>query len=181
MNAPAKTPLDSSSEGKTGALAIAAIGAVFADIGTSPLYAIRETFSGVHSLPVDSFHVLGVISLVLWSLIMVVSLKYVSIMMRADNRGEGGSLALATLVGSAAQEWPKLGRIATGSGLLAAALFYGDSIVTPAISTLSASEGLKIVAPHWGEWSTIIAGVLLAVLFLANATVLKPSPVFLAP
>lgn len=153
---------------RTGALTIAAVGAVFADIGTSPLYAIRETFSGVHPLPVDSFHVLGVISLVLWSLILVVSLKYVSIMMRADNRGEGGSLALSTLVASAAHEWPRLGRIATASGLLAAALFYGDSIITPAISTLSASDGLKIVAPAWGAWSPVIAGLLLAVLFLGQ-------------
>lgn len=155
--------------GSTGPLTLAAVGAVFADIGTSPLYAIRETFSGVHPLPADSFHVLGVISLVLWSLIVVVSLKYVSIMMRADNRGEGGSLALSTLVAAAAaQEWPRLGRIATGSGLLAAALFYGDSIVTPAISTLSASEGLKVVAPAWGEWSTLVAGALLAILFIGQ-------------
>ena len=125
-------------------LTLGAIGIVFGDIGTSPLYAFRETFAGHHTLPVDRPHVYGVLSLIFWSMMIVVTLKYVTILMRADNRGEGGSLALLALITR------KLGgsRFTTGLvmlGVFACALFYGDSMITPAISVLSATEGLAVV------------------------------------
>ena len=125
-------------------LTLGAIGIVFGDIGTSPLYAFRETFAGHHTLPVDRPHVYGVLSLIFWSMMIVVTLKYVTILMRADNRGEGGSLALLALITR------KLGgsRFTAGLvmlGVFACALFYGDSMITPAISVLSATEGLAVV------------------------------------
>ena len=125
-------------------LAIGAIGVVFGDIGTSPLYALKETFVGHHPLLVDKLHIFGVISLVFWTMMIVVTLKYVLIVMRADNRGEGGSMALYALIS----------RLSSGAGrsrwlallaVLATALFFGDCIITPAISVLSAVEGLTIV------------------------------------
>ena len=125
-------------------LTLGAIGIVFGDIGTSPLYAFRETFAGHHTLAVDRAHVFGVLSLIFWSMMIVVTLKYVTILMRADNRGEGGSLALLALITR------KLGGSRFTSGLImlgvfACALFYGDSMITPAISVLSAVEGITVV------------------------------------
>ena len=149
----------------TGALTLAAVGVVFADIGTSPLYAIRETFAGLHPLDPTPSAVIGVLSLVFWMLILVVGLKYVAVMMRADNRGEGGALALMALVGQVDGNRPWLIRLATVLGVLAAALFYGDSVITPAITTLSAADGLKVVAPAFGEWSAAVAMVLVVLLF----------------
>jgi KUP system potassium uptake protein len=125
-------------------LALGAIGIVFGDIGTSPLYAFRETFAGHHPLAVDRLHVFGVLSLIFWSMMIVVTLKYVFILMRADNRGEGGSLALLALI----SRKHAASRSTTGIvllGVFACALFYGDSMITPAISVLSAVEGLTIV------------------------------------
>ena len=125
-------------------LAIGAIGVVFGDIGTSPLYALKESFIGQHPLPVDQPHIFGVISLIFWSMMIVVTIKYVLIILRADNRGEGGSLALLALVtrhlgNNRWTPWIVL------PGVLATALFYGDAIITPAISVLSAVEGLTVV------------------------------------
>jgi KUP system potassium uptake protein len=128
-------------------LAVGAIGVVFGDIGTSPLYAFRETFAGHHPLALDESHILGVLSLMFWSMMMVVTLKYVTIIMRADNKGEGGSLALLALInrsGTGPKRW------STGIillGVFATSLFYGDSMITPAVSVLSAVEGLGIVNP----------------------------------
>ena len=130
------------------ALMVGALGVVFGDIGTSPLYAIKETFAGHHPLPIDRSHVLGVLSLMFWSVTCVVSVKYVLIMMRADNRGEGGSLVLLSLVDRAAAARPSLAWVGGALGIMAAALFYGDSMITPAISVLSAVEGLDVAAPH---------------------------------
>jgi len=127
-------------------LVIAAIGIVFGDIGTSPLYAMKETFYGPHPLPLDALHVYGVLSLMFWLIISVVTVKYLTLMMRADNRGEGGSLALLAL----AQRVTRADRLAGAVsvlGIFAAALFYGDSMLTPAISVLSAVEGLQVVSP----------------------------------
>jgi KUP system potassium uptake protein len=127
-------------------LAVGAIGIVFGDIGTSPLYAFRETFAGHHPLALDAAHVMGVISLMFWSMMIVVTLKYVSIIMRADNKGEGGSLALLALVSGKT----KTKRWSAGIvllGVFATALFYGDSMITPAVSVLSAVEGLAVAAP----------------------------------
>jgi len=125
-------------------LTVGAIGIVFGDIGTSPIYAFRETFSGHHPLPVDRLHVFGVLSLIFWSMMIVVTLKYVSILMRADNKGEGGSLALLALIARKA-EGAKWGPGIVLLGVFACALFYGDAMITPAVSVLSAVEGLLVV------------------------------------
>jgi len=128
-------------------LAVGAIGIVFGDIGTSPLYAFRETFAGHHELTLDADHILGVISLMFWSMMLVVTLKYVTIIMRADNKGEGGSLALLALINSQSESkrWTS-GIILLG--VFATALFYGDSMITPAVSVLSAVEGLAVYNPR---------------------------------
>jgi KUP system potassium uptake protein len=127
-------------------LTVGAIGIVFGDIGTSPLYAFRETFGGHHSfrLPVDQLHIFGVLSLIFWSMMIVVTLKYVIILMRADNKGEGGSLALLALISRKTEgaTWTKTIILL---GVFACALFYGDSMITPAVSVLSAVEGLVVV------------------------------------
>ncbi|MFZ5705871.1 MAG: potassium transporter Kup [Pseudomonadota bacterium] len=130
--------------GSLGALMVGAIGVVFGDIGTSPLYAFRETFAGHHPLPPDEIHILGVLSLIFWSMMVVVTFKYVAIIMRADNKGEGGSLALLALINRKTENkrWTK-GIVLLG--VFATALFYGDSMITPAISVLSAVEGLTTV------------------------------------
>ena len=145
-----------------GGLFVAAIGVVFGDIGTSPLYAMKETFAGPHPLALDRPHILGVLSLVFWSIMLVVSLKYVIVMMRADNRGEGGSLALLALLGGAARERPAILGLVGTLGIFAAALFYGDSMITPAISVLSAVEGLQVAAPRLEPF---VVPLTLAILF----------------
>jgi KUP system potassium uptake protein len=129
-------------------LAIGALGIVFGDIGTSPLYAFRESFIGVHRLPIDEVHVLGVLSLIVWALILVVTVKYVLITMRADNDGEGGSFALLALIRRKATDPGVLPWISVAA-LLATALFYGDAVITPAISILSAVEGVTLADPHF--------------------------------
>src|SRR5215217_7343946 len=117
-------------------LAVGAIGIVYGDIGTSPIYAFRETFAGHHKLIPDSLHIYGVLSLIFWSMMIIVTLKYVSIIMRADNKGEGGSLALLALI-NRSLGGEKGRRKWTGGivllGVFATALFYGDSMITPAI------------------------------------------------
>jgi KUP system potassium uptake protein len=123
---------------------LGATGVVFGDIGTSPLYAFRESFIGHHRLPLDPFHVLGVLSMLVWALVLVVTVKYVFVTMRADNRGEGGSFALLALIERVAKKSPALPWIAMAA-LVATALFYGDAVITPAISILSAVEGMKLL------------------------------------
>jgi KUP system potassium uptake protein len=148
-------------------LALGAIGVVFGDIGTSPLYALKEVFHG--GLPIDQFHVLGVLSLIFWSLTLVVAVKYASFIMRADNKGEGGIMALMTLALHGAKGNPKKMAFIVTIGLLGTSLFYGDSIITPAISVLSAVEGLQIIAPPLAEYVLPIAVTVLAGLFLIQA------------
>ncbi|WP_240002360.1 potassium transporter Kup [Oleisolibacter albus] len=148
-----------------GALFLAAIGVVFGDIGTSPLYAMKEAFAGPHPLPVDHLHVLGVLSLVFWTVLLVVTVKYVSVIMRADNKGEGGSLALLALLQQAVSDRPRLAALAGTLGIFAAALFYGDSAITPAVSVLSAVEGLQVAAPALAPWAVPLAIVILIILF----------------
>jgi KUP system potassium uptake protein len=127
-------------------LAIGAVGIVFGDIGTSPIYAFRETFAGHHQLiPPDQLHVYGVLSLIFWSMMIIVTLKYVSIIMRADNKGEGGSLALLALINRTLGGQKRWTAGIILLGVYATALFYGDSMITPAISVLSAVEGLTTV------------------------------------
>ena len=147
-------------------LTLGAIGVVFGDIGTSPLYAFRETFAGHHPLAVDRIHVFGVLSLVFWSMMLVVTLKYISILTRADNKGEGGSLALLALIsrsGGGKARWTS-GIILLG--VFACALFYGDSMITPAISVLSAVEGLTVVESALEPLVVPIAIVILVGLFV---------------
>ncbi len=123
---------------------LGALGVVFGDIGTSPLYALRETFAGHHPIPVDAPHVLGIISLVFWTMILLVTVKYVSVVLRADNRGEGGTIALQALLlrEGHGRRWAPYVAVL---GILATSLFFGESIITPAISVLSAVEGLTTV------------------------------------
>jgi KUP system potassium uptake protein len=146
-------------------LTVGAIGIVFGDIGTSPLYAFRETFAGHHRLPVDKLHVFGVLSLIFWSMMIVVTLKYVMILMRADNKGEGGSLALLALI-SRKTEGAKWGTVIVLLGVFACALFYGDSMITPAVSVLSAVEGLLVVQRSLEPFVIPIAITILVGLFM---------------
>jgi KUP system potassium uptake protein len=148
----------------TAKLMLGATGVVFGDIGTSPLYAFRESFIGHHKLPLDAFHVLGVLSMLVWALILVVTVKYVFVTMRADNRGEGGSFALLALIQRISRRSPALPWIA-GAALVATALFYGDAIITPAISILSAVEGLTLLSPRFGELVIPITLAIIVVLF----------------
>lgn len=148
-----------------GALAVGAIGIVFGDIGTSPLYAFRETFAGANGVALDNMHILGVVSLIFWSMTLVVSLQYVTILMQADNKGQGGSLALVALI-SRHIGGSKYGWLAVLLGVFATALFYGDSMITPAISVLSAVEGLAVVNSEMEQWVIPIALALLIVLFV---------------
>jgi KUP system potassium uptake protein len=135
------------------ALAFAALGVVYGDIGTSPLYALKECFSGPHGVEPTPANVLGVLSLVFWALNFVVSFKYIAVILRADNRGEGGILALLALTrppgaaGSSGGTRVRRAGIITALGLFGAALLYGDGIITPAISVLGAVEGLTVATP----------------------------------
>ena len=149
-------------------LAAGAIGIVFGDIGTSPLYAFRETFAGAHPLELDRIHVLGVVSLIFWSMTLVVSIQYVTILMRADNKGEGGSLALVALLSGALKK-SKFGWVAILLGVFATSLFYGDSMITPAISVLSAVEGLTVVQSGMAPLVIPIAVGLLVLLFMIQS------------
>ncbi|WP_375382204.1 potassium transporter Kup [uncultured Sphingomonas sp.] len=145
-------------------LAVGAVGIVFGDIGTSPLYAFRETFAGHHRLAVDALHIMGVVSLMFWSMMIVVTLKYLTIIMRADNKGEGGSLALLALV-SHRTRTKRWSRGIVLLGVFATALFYGDSMITPAVSVLSAVEGVAVVAPSFGALVLPLSLVILIALF----------------
>ena len=146
-------------------LAVGAIGIVFGDIGTSPLYAFRETFVGPHPLTIDDAHVLGVVSLIFWSMTLIVSIQYVSILMRADNKGQGGSLALIALITRSIGN-TNYGWLVVLLGVFATSLFYGDSMITPAVSVLGAVEGLTVVNPQLDRYVVPIALVLLIGLFL---------------
>ncbi len=145
-------------------LALGALGVVYGDIGTSPLYALKECFTGHHNIDPTPSNVIGVLSLVFWALTFVVSFKYLGFVMRADNRGEGGILALLALVG---QKDPGRGarRILILAGLFGAALLYGDGIITPAISVLSAVEGLSVATPAFERFVVPISVVLIVALF----------------
>jgi KUP system potassium uptake protein len=145
-------------------LVIGAVGIVFGDIGTSPIYAFRETFAGHHPINPDPLHIFGVLSLVFWSMMMVVTFKYAFTIMRADNKGEGGSLALLALINGKAQGASWTGPIIM-LGVFATALFYGDSMITPAMSVLSATEGLQYVDPGFSDWILPIAVAILFGLF----------------
>jgi len=150
------------------ALMLGAIGVVYGDIGTSPLYALKETFAGHHPLPIVEANILGVLSIMFWTIMILVSLKYVTIIMRADNHGEGGSLALLALASELNSDRPKSKWLFAMLGVFAAALFYGDSMITPAISVLSAVEGLDIIAPQLNSFVLPITIMVLTALFFVQ-------------
>ena len=150
-------------------LAIGAVGVVFGDIGTSPIYSFRETFAGHHPLTPDQFHIEAVLSMIFWSMMIVVTLKYVMIIMRADNKGEGGSLALLALINRTISGKKKWANGIVMLGVFATALFYGDSMITPAISVLSAVEGLTTVNAALGPFVDPIAIGILVGLFAIQA------------
>ncbi len=156
------------SKQKLPTLLLGAIGVVYGDIGTSPLYALKETFAGHHPLPVVEANIFGVLSVMFWTIMLLVSLKYVVVIMRADNRGEGGSLALLALASGLNSDRPKTKWLIAILGLFAAALFYGDSMITPAISVLSAVEGLNVVAPQLGSYVLPITIMVLTALFMVQ-------------
>lgn len=149
-----------------GALTLGAIGVVYGDIGTSPLYTIKEIFGESTGIALTHSNIVGAISAVFWALMFIVTLKYIVLVLRADNRGEGGVMALLALAASSARN--KLGKktFMLGLGVMGAALFYGDSILTPAISVLSAVEGLEIVAPGLSHYVLPISITILIALFL---------------
>ncbi|HYB08103.1 MAG TPA: potassium transporter Kup [Alphaproteobacteria bacterium] len=147
------------------ALIVAALGVVYGDIGTSPLYTVKQCFDNV---PVDETTVLGVLSLIAWALFVVVAIKYVVVIMRADNRGEGGILALTALALRSASRRGRRHRLILAAGLVGASLFYGDGVITPAISVLSAVEGLKIATPLFDPYVIPITVLLLVVLFVVQ-------------
>ena len=170
--AEAEAPNDTShghAQGPLYKLAIGAIGIVFGDIGTSPIYAFRETFAGHHELKVDQLHIFGVLSLMFWSMMIIVTLKYVSIIMRADNKGEGGSLALLALINRTLGGKKRWSSGIILLGVFATALFYGDSMITPAVSVLSAVEGLTTVQAGLESFVVPIAVAILIGLFAIQA------------
>ena len=163
-------PHDAQGQGKSGLrkMVMGAIGVVFGDIGTSPLYTLKEAFSPHFGLVGNHDTVLGILSLVFWALMIVVTIKYVTIIMRADNEGEGGIMALMAL---AQRTFKKGGRSAYVVGILGifgASLFFGDGVITPAISVLGAVEGLEVAAPHLDAWIVPITVVILIVVFMAQ-------------
>ena len=146
-------------------LVIGAIGVVYGDIGTSPLYTLRTAFTGPHGLPLTPQNVMGVLSVIFWALVVVVTLKYITLIMRADNRGEGGILALTALVSRGLEGAPRRRWWLVGFGIFGAAMFYGDGMITPAITVLGAVEGLEVVAPALHPFIVPVAVVIMLVLF----------------
>jgi KUP system potassium uptake protein len=168
MNAiPAPSPTTQPSHHQpTLLLVIGAIGVVFGDIGTSPLYALKTAFSPASGIPLTEANVFGILSLLVWSMIWVIAFKYLAVIMRADNSGEGGILALLALALRGTERAGRLKAVVIGLGIFGASMFYGDSVITPAISVLSAVEGLEIVTPRLAPYVLPIALAVLAGLFL---------------
>nr|WP_315465288.1 potassium transporter Kup [uncultured Rhodoferax sp.] len=149
--------------GGTAALTLGALGIVYGDIGTSPLYTVKEIFGPATGIPLDAQHLIGAVSVVFWGLMLVVTLKYVLLILRADNNGEGGIMALTALAAKAAGTTPRLRITLLLIGVMGAALFYGDSVLTPAVSVLSAVEGLEVITPAFKPYVLpICTGVLIA-------------------
>jgi KUP system potassium uptake protein len=147
------------------ALTLGAIGVVYGDIGTSPLYALKQVFANGH-VPLTPHNIYGVLSLVFWTLTVIVSIKYVVLILRADNNGEGGLIAMLALASQAVRDRPKLRRRLLFVGIFGTAIFFGDGVITPAISVLGAVEGLTVAAPGLHTWVVPITLAVLAALFL---------------
>ncbi|MEP7062582.1 MAG: potassium transporter Kup [Betaproteobacteria bacterium] len=146
-------------------LVLGAIGVVFGDIGTSPLYTMRTAFSGHHGLPLNPDNVMGILSVIFWALMIIVTLKYITLIMRADNRGEGGILALTALVSRGLQRGEVRRRWLVGLGIFGAAMFYGDGMITPAITVLGAIEGLEVAAPALSHFVVPLSVLIMIALF----------------
>ncbi|WP_371858328.1 potassium transporter Kup [Pseudomonas sp. FW215-L1] len=157
---------NSPSKSSGAAMLVAAVGVVYGDIGTSPLYTLKEVFSGHYGVQLNHDGVLGILSLIFWSLIWVVSIKYVLFILRANNQGEGGIMALTALARRASAPYPNMSKVLVLLGLFGAALFYGDSMITPAISVLSAVEGLELAFDGIEHWVVPLSVVVLVALFL---------------
>ncbi|HKT90706.1 MAG TPA: KUP/HAK/KT family potassium transporter, partial [Paraburkholderia sp.] len=150
------------------ALALAALGVVYGDIGTSPLYTLATVFDPANGLKVNAFNIVGIVSLIFWSLMIVVSLKYVALILRANNHGEGGIMALLALAASSVASRPHLRNTLLVIGVMGAALFFGDSVITPAISVLSAVEGLEVAEPALKTYVIPVTLAAIIVLFLTQ-------------
>jgi KUP system potassium uptake protein len=148
-----------------GAMTLGAVGVVYGDIGTSPLYTVKEVFAPHTGVPLDAQHLIGAVSAIFWALMLVVTLKYVILILRADNHGEGGGLALTALAAQAVKDRPALRQALLLLGVFGATLFYGDSLITPAISVLGAMEGLEVVTPALKAYVVPITLVILVGLF----------------
>jgi len=151
-----------------GALTLGAIGVVYGDIGTSPLYTVKEIFSPATGIALNADNLIGAVSLIFWALMLIVTLKYVVLILRADNRGEGGALALTALATHAVAHKPRLRLVLLTLGVFGATLFYGDSVITPAISVLGAMEGLEIVADDLKAWVLPLSITVLVGLFVVQ-------------
>ncbi len=165
-----QTPASTSAEHKSSlaALSLGALGVVYGDIGTSPLYAFQTAFSPDHGVPYSPHNILGVLSLIFWALTLIVLVKYVLLVLRADNDGEGGILALMALVMRRFAKGSRGRMIAITLGLIGASMFYGDSVITPAISVLSAIEGLGVATPVFNDWIVPITAGILVALFVVQ-------------
>ena len=150
------------------ALALAALGVVYGDIGTSPLYTMKEVFGESTGVALTEANLVGAVSVIVWALMLVVTLKYVILILRADNRGEGGIMALVALAAAAAGKTPRRRTALLLVGVFGAALFYGDSVITPAISVLSAIEGLEVATPALKPYILPLSVGILAGLFLVQ-------------
>src|SRR5262249_32904454 len=149
----------------TAALALLALGIVYGDIGTSPLYAAKETFNPDHGIALTQANILGGVSAIFWSLMIVVSLKYVTLVLRASNHGEGGIMALLALASASVRSRPRLCSVLLLIGVFGASLFYGDAVLTPAISVLSAVEGLEVGTSAFKPYIVPISAGILVALF----------------
>ena len=148
------------------ALSLGALGVVYGDIGTSPLYAMKEVFSPAHGVPVDALNIIGAVSVIFWALMLVVTLKYVILILRADNRGEGGIMALTALAAKTAGSNARRRHVLLLLGVFGAALFYGDSVITPAVSVLGAMEGVTLIAPELDSLILPVSVTILVALFM---------------
>ncbi|HEY6984990.1 MAG TPA: KUP/HAK/KT family potassium transporter, partial [Rhodanobacteraceae bacterium] len=156
---------DNDTRARFATLALGAIGVVYGDIGTSPLYAIKQTF-GAQGVPPTEENVLGILSLMFWSLILVVSVKYAGFIMRADNKGEGGIMALTALAQRSVRASQRARWWIIVLGLFGASLFFGDGVITPAISVLGAVEGLEVIAPGLSHFVVPLSALIVLLLFV---------------
>src|SRR5690242_3048379 len=150
------------------ALIVGALGVVFGDIGTSPIYTIQTVFNpqDPHPVPISTANVYGVVSTIFWSVMIIVTLTYITLVMRADNNGEGGIMALITLLRRwTGQPGRRAATVLAALGLFGASLFFGDSMITPAISVLSAVEGLKVIEPDFKDFVVPITALIIVGLF----------------